>query len=318
MKRSIGAALLPLVLMLSASAAAQSFPDKTIEIVNSFSPGGTNDLNIRAMEGAAARIFGQPVVQVFKPGGGGISGTTEVANAAPDGYKLLVVSPGELTAGPNLAKTSYSLDSFAFIAQLSSVPYGFVVKSDSPWTEFKAFQRATAEQPDKYTLGTTPRGGVFLAVQHLIRKGNLRVTAVPYSGSGPYVTALLGGHVDAVLAPLASLESHLQAGTLRLLASTSTKRLADRPDVPTFSELGVDSTLELWVGVVAPKQTAPERLAILREKFAQIAKDPEYIKAMDKLGLERAYAPGGEFEKMVRVEDKEFKTLVKELGLAPK
>jgi tripartite-type tricarboxylate transporter receptor subunit TctC len=132
------------------------------------------------------------------------------------------------------------------------------------------------------------------------------------------VTALLGGHVDAVLAPLASLESHLGAGTLRLLATTSANRLDKYPNVPTFTELGVDSTLELWVGIVAPKKIEPSRLSFLRDKFAQIAKDPQYIQAMDKLGVTRAYAPGDEFEKMVRVEYGEFKELVQELGLAKK
>jgi len=301
---------------LGATADAQTFPEKTIEIVNAFAPGGTNDLNIRAMEGVAAKVFGQPVVQVFKSGGGGISGTTEVANAKPDGYKLLVVSPGELTAGPNLTKTSYNLDSFAFIAQLSSMPYGFVVRSESPWKDFNAFKKAAAAEPGKYSFGTTPRGGVFLAVQHLIRVSDLKVTVVPYSGSGPYVTALLGGHVDAVLAPMASIESHLQAGTLRLLASTSMKRPEAYPSVPTFTELGVNSTLELWVGIVAPKGVPDSHLTILRNKFGQIAKDPEYIKAAEKLGLARAYAPADAFEKRVRAEDAEFKTLVKELGLA--
>src|SRR5687768_5680125 len=90
---------------------AQAFPTKPIELVNGFAPGGANDLNARALQVAAERIFRQPLVQTFRQGGGGVVGVTEVANSQPDGYKLLLVSSGELTAAPNLNKTAYSLDS---------------------------------------------------------------------------------------------------------------------------------------------------------------------------------------------------------------
>jgi tripartite-type tricarboxylate transporter receptor subunit TctC len=297
---------------------AQSYPDKPIEIINSFSPGGTSDLNIRALEAAASRVLGQPLVQTFKQGGGGITGSTEVAHSKPDGYRLLIVTPGELTAAPNLAKTTYSLDSFDFIAQLSTNPYGLAVRSDAPWKDFEEFRRSIIAQPDKHTFGTAPRGGVFLAVQHLIRHGNLRVRLVPYGGSGPYITAVLGGHVDAALAPVTSTEQHLKAGTLRLLAVTGGIRLKDHPDVPTLRELGIDSPFELWVGIVGPKGIPPERLAHLRDSFARITRDPAYLKAAEKLSVGVAYLPTAEFEKRVRDEDREFKLLVKELGLGPK
>lgn len=299
-------------------AIAQSYPDKPIEIVNSFSPGGTSDLNIRALETVSSRLLGQTLVQTFKQGGGGIIGSTEVAHSKPDGYRLLIVTSGELTAAPNLTKTTYSLDSFDFIAQLSSKPYGLAVKNDSPWKDFDAFRRAIAEQPDKHTFGTAPRGGVYLAVQHLIRQGGLRVRLVPYGGSGPYITAVLGGHVDAALAPVTSTEQHLKAGTLRLLAITGDSRLNDHPNVPTLKELGLESPFELWVGVVGPKGMPPERLGHLREAFARITRDPDYLKAAEKLGIAVAYLPAGEFEKRVREEDRAFKVLVKELGLGPK
>src|SRR6478609_1226896 len=119
----------------TAALAAEQYPSRPIEIVNSFAPGGTADINVRALQPTAEKAFGQPLVQTFRQGGGGIVGTTEVARSAPDGYKRLVVTSGELTAGPNLAKTAYSLDSFDFICRISSRPYGFVVKSGAPWRD---------------------------------------------------------------------------------------------------------------------------------------------------------------------------------------
>src|SRR5688572_25786967 len=140
-----------LVLGTIGVAAAQPYPSKPIEIVNSFAPGGTADLNVRALQAAAQKVLGQPLVQTFRQGGGGVVGTSEVATSEPNGYKLLVVSPGELTAGPNLAKTSYTLDSFDFVGRVSSRPYGFVVKSDAKWRDFAQFRKDVSQNPGKYT-----------------------------------------------------------------------------------------------------------------------------------------------------------------------
>ena len=297
---------------------AQAYPSRPIEVVNAFSQGGANDLNVRALQAAAEKVLGQPLVQIFKQGGGGIVGTTEVANAPPDGYKLLVVSSGELTAGPNLARTSYTLDSFAFIGRISSRPYGFVVRGDASWKEFAEFRHAAAREPGKYTLGTTPQGGVFLAAQHLVRRGGLELLPVPYGGSGPYLLAVLGGHVDAALAPLVSAESYIRSGQMRLLAVTGPSRANGHATVPSFGELGIDAPFVLWLGVVAPRATPPERVAFLREGFARIVKDPAYLQAAEKVGVEVAYATAEEFEKQVREEDRVFRALAKDLGVAPK
>lgn len=318
-RTSVGlVALACLVVGVAPPTAAQPYPSRPIEIVNSFAPGGTADLNVRALQAGAEKALGQVLVQTFRQGGGGMVGTTEVANAAPDGYKILVVSPGELTAGPNLAKASYSLDSFAFIGRVSSRPYGFVVRTDAPWKDFQAFRRDVAQSPGKYTIGTTPQGGVFLTAQHLVRRGGLDLVPVPYGGSGPYLTAVLGGHVNAAWAPLTSAEAYLRNGQMRLLAVTGPSRVSGYPNVPTFQELGIDSPFVLWIGVVAPKGMPADRLAFLRDAFARLVKDPNYLQAADKLGVEVAYAPAEEFERQVREEDQVFRALVKDLDLAPK
>jgi len=298
-------------------ALAQAFPSKPVEIVNAFAPGGANDLNVRALQTAADRILGQPLVQIFKQGGGGIVGTAEVAGAAPDGYKLLVVTSGELTAAPNLTKATYSIDSFSFVSRVSSKPYALVIKSTAPWKTASEMLRAITEQPDKHTIGTTPQGGMFLTAQHFIRRGKIRLTPVPYGGAGPALTGLLGAQIDAVWAPLAAAESYIKAGTLRLLAVTGDARVAGYPDTPTFKELGIDAPYVQWVGIVAPKGLSPDRLAFLRDAFARIAKDPAYLQTAQKLGIEVAYASGDDFEKQVRDEDIAFKALVKDLGLTP-
>jgi tripartite-type tricarboxylate transporter receptor subunit TctC len=231
--RRTTAFLFALLFALCASA-ADRFPAKPIELVNSFAPGGANDLNAKALQVAAERIFGQPLVQTFRQGGGGVVGTSDVANSPPDGYKLLLVSSGELTAAPNLAKTTYSLDSFAFLARISSKPYALVVNAKAPWQSAKEMLAAAKAQPGKYTIGTTPTGGMFLTAKYFIVRGGIPLTTVPYGGAGPALLALLGGQIDSVWAPLAAAESNLKAGTLRMLAVTGAERQANHPDVPRF------------------------------------------------------------------------------------
>jgi tripartite-type tricarboxylate transporter receptor subunit TctC len=302
----------------AALAFAQPFPSKPIELVNGFAPGGANDLNARALQVAAERVFGQPLVQTFRQGGGGVVGTAEVAKAEPDGYKLLLVSSGELTAAPNLAKTTYSLDSFEFLARLSSKPYALVVSSKAPWSSAKDMLQSVKTKPNAHTIGTTPTGGMFLTAQYFIRRGDVALTTVPFGGAGPALTAVLGGHIDSVWAPLAAAESHVRAGTLRVLAVSGPGRTGGHPDIPSFSELGIDAPHVQWIGVVGPKGMSAEQVKFLRDAFARITKDPEYQKAAAKLGIDVAYGTAQEFERQVREEDRAFKALVQELGLTPK
>jgi len=319
MNRLLNRASLFLILACNlALAGAQPYPSRPIEIVNAFAQGGANDLNIRALQVPGERILGQPLVQMFKQGGGGIVGTTEVASAPPDGYKILVVTSGELTAAPNLVKTSYTLDSFAFLGRISSKPYALVVRNDAPWKSFNELWKATGNPPGKQTIGTTPQGGMFLTAQHFIRRGGVPLTTVPYGGAGPALTALLGGHIDSVWAPLAAAEAQVKAGAIRVLAMTGASRVAGHPDTPTFRELGIEAPFVQWTGFVAPKGVPAERLAILRDALARIAKDPAYLQLADKFGVEVAYASAEEFEKQVRDEDQVFRALVKEFGLALK
>jgi len=193
------------------------------------------------------------------------------------------------------------------------------VKSDARWKDFGEFRRDALAEPGKYTIGTTPQGGVFLTAQHLIRRGGLQLVPVPYGGSGPYLTAVLGGHVDGAWAPLTSADAYIRSGQMRLLAVTGARRTQGYANVPTFNELGIDVPFVLWGGIVAPKATPPERLAALRAGIARLVKeDPAVAQAAEKLGVELAWASAEDFEKQVRAEDQVFRALVQELGLAPK
>lgn len=297
--------------------ASQSYPSRPIEIINSVNPGGGTDLNVRALQVAAERALGQPLVQVFKPGGAGTIAVSDVVNAPPDGYKLLVATPGELIVVPNVLKTPYSAASFSYIARISSKPYGIVVNSKSPWKTLEDMRRDSDREPNKYTIGTTQAGAVFVTVKDILRRGNIKLTTVPFSGAGPYLISLLGGHIDSALSPMAAAESYLKARTMRLLAVTGPSRMTNHKDVPTLNELGIDIPYVQWVGVVAPKGLPQDRLALLTQAFGQIVKDPVFLETAAKLGLEVAYASGEEFEKQVRQENELIRELVDDLKIKP-
>jgi tripartite-type tricarboxylate transporter receptor subunit TctC len=300
---------------IGTTALAQPFPSKPIEVVNSFAAGGANDLNVRALQVAAERILGVPLVQTFRQGGGGVVGTTDVAHATADGYKLLVVTSGELTAAPNLTKTRYSLDSFELIGRVSSKPYGVVVKGDAPWRNISEFLRAAKERPDSHTVGTTPTGGMFLTAKHFIIRGGIPLKTVPYGGAGPAIVGVLGGHIDSVWAPLAAAEAQIRSGALRLLAVSGDARVKGHETVPTLKELGIEAPFVQWTGIVAPRGVPAERIAFLRDALLRITKDEAYLKAAEKTGIDVAYLGAQEFEKQVREEDRAFKALVKDLGI---
>lgn len=306
------------LLFFSAGAFAQAFPSRPVEVVNAFAPGGANDLNVRALQVVAERALGQPLVQTFRQGGGGIVGSADVANANPDGYKILVVTSGELTAAPNLAKTSYSLDSFAFLGRISSKPYALVVKGDAAWKNFSEVLAAAKAPGGKVTVGTTPAGGMFLTAQYFIKRGGVPLTTVPYGGAGPALTAVLGGHIDSVWAPLAAAESHIKSGGLRSVGMSGPARVKGHENTPTFREMGIEAPYVQWIGFVAPKATPADRLTVLRQALLRMSKDPDYVKTAEKFGIDVSYASADDFEKQVREEDKAFKALVAELGLTPK
>ena len=175
--------------------------------------------------------------------------------------------------------------------------------------------RSTRESPGKHSIGTTPTGGMFLTAQYFIRRGGVQLTTVPFGGAGPALTAVLGGHIDSVWAPMSAAESQVRSGALRMLVVSGYERTRDHPDVPSVKEFGIDNPYVQWTGLVAPRGVAADRLAFLRDGFARMTRDAAYLEAAAKLGVEVAYASGEEFERQVREEDVAFKGLVKELGI---
>ncbi|SOE50832.1 Tricarboxylate transport protein TctC [Orrella dioscoreae] len=239
--------------------AAQTFPAKPIQLVIPFQPGDTDNM-LRPFVDRMQEFLGQPVVLNYKPGAGGGIGAGSVAASPPDGYTLVGSSPGSLVVVPLANKeVKYRFDDFAPVAALAEGGLMLVVPASSPWKTARDLVEASRRKPGDVTFTSSGALGItHLLAEAFAREAGVKWTHIPFQGSGPAITALLGGHVQMASTAIAPAQAHLQAGTLRALAVFGDQRLKAYPDVPTLRELGYRIGSPTLYGIAAPKGTPPE------------------------------------------------------------
>ena len=246
--------------LLSFSAqAAEPFPTKSIQIVIPFAPGDTDNM-LRPFLDKMGEFLGQPVILTYKAGAGGGVGAGMVATSKPDGYTLVGTSQGSIVVVPLFNKeVKYTTESFAPIASLSEGGFMLLVRSDSQWKNLKELIEYSKQNPKKINFTTSGAMGVtHLLAEIFANEAGVQWTHIPEKGSGPAVTALLGGHVEMTSSAVAPALAHIRAGTLRPLATFGENRLKAFPDVPTFKELGYKIASPGYYGISAPAGTPPE------------------------------------------------------------
>ena len=203
---------------------AAEFPTKEVQIVIPWAAGGATDLIFRALAATTAKYFGQAVVVVNRPGGTGAVGYTEVMQAKPDGYTLVsAITP--LTILPHQVTTAFTYKSFEPVINVVSDPGMFLVRSDAAWKSLKEFLDYAKKNPEMITVGNSGAGGgVHLIALAFEKTAGVKFNHIPFSGGGPSVTALLGGHINAVsVSPPEGIE-HVKAGKLKIIALFAEKR----------------------------------------------------------------------------------------------
>jgi tripartite-type tricarboxylate transporter receptor subunit TctC len=239
--------------------AADNFPNKPIQLVIPFAPGDTDSM-LRPFVDKMAEFLGQPVVLNYKPGAGGGVGAGFVANSKPDGYTLVGTTPGSIVVVPLANKdVKYTPESFMPIASMSEGGMMLVVNSSSPWKSIKELVEYSKKNPEAITFSSSGAMGItHLLAEIFANEANVKWRHIPYQGSGPAITALLGGHVAMATTAIAPAAAHMMAGTLRPLALFGDKRLKAFPDVPTLKELGYSVGSPTLYGISAPKGTPRE------------------------------------------------------------
>ena len=314
------AALGVLVLAAGAVAAQEAYPSRPISMVVPFPPGGVADLTARPVAAAMERALKNPVGVVNKTGAAGAVGMQFVATSRPDGYSLLLAL-SSISIIPEADKLfgrqpAFTVDQFAPIALISADPTILVVRAESPWKTAREFVEDAKKRPGQISFSSSGiYGTLHMAMELLSHSAGIKLRHVPYAGAGPALTAILGGHVDALASGPAVVLPHIKSGKLRALAGWGDKRVAALPEVPTFKELGYpDAEFYIWAGLFAPRGTPEPVLAKLRETLRLAVEDAEFKLAMDKIQTPVAFKQGEEFQRFFDADAKRLAAGVRKVG----
>ena len=317
----LGLAALTALAVLSTGARGQEpYPARPITLVVPFPPGGVADLTARPVAAAMEKVLKSPVGVVNKTGAAGAVGMQFVATSKPDGYTLLLAL-SSISIIPEADKLfgrppAFTVDQFAPIALISADPTILVVPADKPWRTAKDFIEDATRRPGQIAFSSSGvYGTLHMAMELFSHAAGIRLRHVPYAGAGPALTAILGGHVDALASGPAVVLPHIKSGKLRPLAGWGDKRVAALPDVPTFKELGYPGAeFYIWAGLFAPRDTPEPVLAKLRGSVRAAVGDPDFRAAMDKLETPVAFKQGEEFRKFFEADAKRLAEGVRQVG----
>lgn len=291
-KKLLGVVALGSALVLGAcssdgNSSGEDFPEKDIQIIVPYAAGGGTDTLSRQFAELAKATTGVGVSVLNKEGGGGAVGMQFGANAKTDGYTVTMTTV-ELLTLPNSNLASFTYEDFKPIALLNSDPSAITVKADAPWNTLEDFLEDSKNS--KLKIGNSGTGAIWhLAAAALELKVGTVFNHIPFEGAAPAVTALLGGHVDAVSVSPAEVINQVKAGELKILTVMADERVDSLPDVPTLKESGIDLSIGTWRGLSVPKDTPANVVKILEEKFATVAQGDEFKAQVEKLGFGYKY-----------------------------
>ncbi len=283
--------------------AQDAYPSRSITMIVPFPPGGVADQTGRPVAAALEKILKQPVVIANRSGAGGAVGMAAAANARPDGYTILTAL-SSISIIPEADKLferqpAYQMNQLAPVALVTSDPTVLVVPADSPWKSIADFAADAKKRPGEISFSSSGiYGTLHMAMEIFAHSADVKLRHVPFAGGGPALTALLGGHVQALASGPGPVIPQISAGKLRPLAAWGDQRLAALPDVPTFKELGYkDVEFYIWAGVFAPAGTPDSAMRVLRDAMAKVVVDPEFKAQMEKLQTPIQYLDAPEFKK---------------------
>ncbi len=301
--------------MASGSAMAQTWPSKPISLIVPFPAGGTTDVLARALAEKLTASLGQTVIVESKPGAGATLGADYVAKSKPDGYTLLVGAVHHTIAASVYKKLPYDFQKdLAPITEIALVPNVLVVNASNPAKTVAELVAQLKAKPGAYNYGSNGNG----TAQHLIGTQFQNLTGtdlvhIPYKGSGPLATDLLGGQVTMSFDTVTPVLQHIKAGKLRALAVTTAKRSSALPDVPTLEEAGLKGfNIGTWFGVLAPAATPKDILTRLNAEMVKVIQSPDFHKRMAEIGAEPIGNSADQMAAQIKGETEKFAKLVKD------
>jgi tripartite-type tricarboxylate transporter receptor subunit TctC len=314
MKFLTASALSACLAMGASLAQAQTWPLKPITIVVPFPAGGTTDVLARAVSSKLSVVLGQPVVVENKPGAGATMGAELVAKSVPDGHTLLMGAVHHTVATHVYKNLRYSFEKdFAPITTVALVPNVLTVNAASPYRSVKELVAAARVSADKLSYGSNGNGTAqhMIGTQFQLETG-VQLLHVPYKGSAPLTTDLLGGQVDISFDTLTPVLPFIKEGKLRALAVTTAKRASGLPQVPTLQEAGVPNiSIGTWFGLLAPAATPKALVTRLNSELVKIIQSADFKRQMLDIGAEPVGNKPEEMARQIREETEKFAQLVK-------
>ena len=308
-------ALAPALALCSTAAMAQAWPAKPVTLVVPFPPGGTTDVLARALAEKLGLALGQTVIVESKPGAGATLGADHVAKSKPDGYTLLVGAVHHTIASSVYKKLPYDFQKdFAPITEIALVPNVLVVNANTPVRNVAELVKLAKGQAGKLNYGSNGNG----TAQHLIGTQFQNLTGteiihIPYKGSGPLATDLLGGQISMSFDTVTPVLQHIKSGKLRALAVTTGKRSSALPEVPTMDEAGLKGfDIGTWFGVLAPVATPKDIVARLNAEMVKVIQSAEFKKRMAEIGAEPIGNSSEQMAQQIKEETEKFAKLVKD------
>lgn len=306
-------------LLLGGWAAGQEkFPTRPIQVIIPWAPGGGGTIDAQALQPHVEKAVRGGIQIVNKTGGGGTIAWNYVANSPSDGYTVGIINPSFILT-QYTTKTGVSfkkVDPFIMVVDLPAV---LAVKADAPWKTFKEFINYAKANPGKVQMGNSGLGANYhISILGIEMVTGVKFTHIPFKGSGPTITALLGGHVDGTVAEISSLLPFFQANKFRFLVIGSEERNFTVPDVPTIKEEGYEQILiGPWYAYVVSKGTPKDRIKILHDAFKVAMDSKEYRDHYKKLGGVVKYMGPQDLPAFLEQQDKDLRKIIDYSGFKP-
>jgi len=315
MKRIFGLVFALALVFLPAIASAADFPKGPITYIIPFNPGGQSDVEARMQQPYLEKMLGVPIVINYMPGAGGGLAWTKFAKAKPDGYTVCGINIPHIILQPLSQKdVAFQTEDLKPLAIFESTPIGLAVKKDSKINSVKEFIEFAKANPNKITVGMSGKfSGHHMASLLFMKMTGTKLTLVTFTGAAPQVTALLGGHVEAIWGNSSDLVA--QTGQMKILAIGTEKRMDALPDIPTFQELGYKFYPRIDRGVAVPKTTPADITAKLEKVFLDTVNKEEYQSKILKAGFVAMKLNSEQSIKYIRAETETMKKLLEEQGL---
>jgi tripartite-type tricarboxylate transporter receptor subunit TctC len=304
--------------LLAMQAAADTYPSKSLTLIVPFAPGASADGIARLVGKELSQALGQPVVVENKAGAGGALGLIAVAKAAPDGYTIGLGATGAIAVNPHLpdAPPLNPQKDLQPLIKLADIPLVFVASASSGFGNVQAVIREARRNPAGVSCANSGQyTSQHLAAELLASLSQSRLVAVPYRGSGPAVTDVLGGNVPTAMVDLTSAYPHIKSGKLVALGLTSTSRSKVAPEIPTLAEEGVTGyAAPGWMGLFLPARTPSEVRARLGSTLASIMALPHVQAQITAMAAEPAYLDGPRFAGFIADESKKWADVISRLS----